>query len=87
MEKYHGFEFDGLISGITGRGIFVELENTVEGMVSVDTMNDDRYEYDEKNMSLIGIRTGRSYSFGDRVSVQVGRVDKVSGNIDFVLTR
>ena len=87
MEKYHGFEFDGLISGITGGGIFVELENTVEGMVSVDTMNDDRYEYDEKNMSLIGIRTGRSYSFGDRVSVQVGRVDKVSGNIDFVLTR
>ena len=55
--------------------------------MSVDTMNDDRYEYDEKNMSLIGIRTGRSYSFGDRVSVQVGRVDKVSGNIDFVLTR
>lgn len=85
MEKYQGFEFDGVISGITGRGIFVELENTVEGMVSIDTMNDDRYEYDEKNISLIGMRTGRYLSLGDKLSVRVGRVDKVSGNIDFVL--
>ncbi len=85
MEKYLGSEFEGVISGVTGRGLFVELENTVEGMVSIDTMNDDHYEYDEREMALTGIRTGRCHAFGDTVIVQVVRTDKITGSIDFVL--
>lgn len=86
MEKYLGEELCGVVSGVTSRGIFVELENTVEGMVSIDTMLDDCYEYDESNMMLFGMRTGRRYTFGDPVNIQVARSDKRTGNIDFVLT-
>ncbi len=69
MKKFIGCEFEGYISGVTSFGFFVELENTVEGLVHVTTLNDDYYVYDEKRLTLTGEHTGKMYSLGDKVSV------------------
>ncbi|MBM7582686.1 ribonuclease R [Caldicoprobacter guelmensis] len=80
-----GMEYDGIISGVTNYGIYVELDNTVEGLVHISTMDDDYYVYDEKHYCLIGQRTGRIYRLGDAVRIRVVGVDLASRNIDFVL--
>jgi len=80
-----GMEFDGIISGVTSYGIYVELGNTVEGLVHISTMDDDYYVYDEKHYCLIGQRTNKIYRLGDAVRVRVVGVDLASRNIDFVL--
>nr|PZN09911.1 MAG: ribonuclease R [Caldicoprobacter oshimai] len=80
-----GMEFDGIISGVTSYGIYVELGNTVEGLVHISTMDDDYYVYDEKHYCLIGQRTNKIYRLGDAVRVRVVGVDMASRNIDFVL--
>ncbi|WP_414480820.1 ribonuclease R [Caldicoprobacter sp.] len=80
-----GMEYDGIISGVTNYGIYVELDNTVEGLVHISTMDDDYYVYDEKHYCLIGQRTGKIYRLGDAVRIRVVAVDLASRNIDFVL--
>ncbi|MCM8901573.1 ribonuclease R [Caldicoprobacter algeriensis] len=80
-----GMEYDGIISGVTNYGIYVELGNTVEGLVHISTMDDDYYVYDEKHYCLIGQRTNKIYRLGDAVRVRVVGVDLASRNIDFVL--
>lgn len=86
MYHFEGETFTGRISCVMGRGIFVELENTVDGMVALSTLTDDEYVYDEENMSVYGLRKGRIYTVGDVVEVTVARVDKQVGNIDFVFS-
>jgi ribonuclease R len=86
MRRHVGDEFEGIISGVINYGIFVELKDTlVEGMVHVRNMEDDYYEYDQKNYTLIGRREGRRYRLGDKVNVRVLSVDPERGEIDFVL--
>lgn len=85
MEKFVGEEYDGIISGVTSFGIFVELENTVEGLVSYNTMEDDYYIYDEQRLVAIGERTKKEFNLGDRVRIQVANVNKEKSEIDFVL--
>jgi len=80
-----GMEFDGIISGVTHYGIFVELANTVEGLVRITALDDDYYVYYEKHYCLIGERTRKVYRLGDTVRVRVVNVDISSRNIDFVL--
>jgi len=80
-----GMEFDGIVSGVTGYGIYVELDNTVEGLVHISTMDDDYYIYDEKHYCLIGDRTNKIYRLGDLARIRVVGVDMASRNIDFVL--
>lgn len=80
-------EFDGIISGVTNWGIYVELPNTVEGMISVNTMLDDTYEYDEAHLELIGSRTGKTYTLGQKVRIRVDHVDEMTSNIDFVFAK
>ncbi len=82
MEDKVGCVFTGIITGITQRGIYVELPNTVEGMVSVSTLEGD-YTFDERSMKLIGPKT---YSFGDKVEVELVRVSIANMNIDFEFT-
>jgi len=87
MRRHIGDEFEGVISGVINYGIFVELQDTlVEGMVHVRNMDDDYYEYDQKNYTLIGRRTGRRLRLGDTVTVKVLKVDPEQMEIDFVLT-
>lgn len=80
-----GEQFEGIISGITGFGMFVELENTVEGLVRLSSMDDDYYNYDEKSLCLIGERTRKVYRIGDKVNVQLIKVTPESRQIDFIL--
>lgn len=85
MERYIGKCFDGLISGVTKFGIFVQLENTIEGLVHISTLKDDYYHYDPANFSLMGERRHKIYKLGQKVRVKVANADKEKQIIDFVL--
>lgn len=88
MERHLGDEFDGRISGVTAFGFFVTLEDYfVDGLVHVNTLDDDFYHFREEQYALVGDRGGRTYRLGDRVRVQVTRVDKEARNVDFLLLR
>ena len=85
MDKV-GQEFDGIISGLTDWGIYVELtENKCEGMVSVQSLTDDFYEFDEDNYCLTGKRTKKKFQLGDEVLIEVKNVNLVKRQMDFVM--
>lgn len=85
MKRHEGDDFDGVISGVTRYGLYVEImPSLVEGLVHVRSL-DDYYEFDKARWQLIGERSGRKYRLGDRVRVRVARVDSVKQEIDFVL--
>lgn len=75
MQDKIGQQYTGIISSVTNFGIFIELPNTVEGLVHISNLNDDYYIYDEKHLSLIGERTKKIYRLGDEVVIKVDRVD------------
>ena len=84
--SYHvGESYEGVISGVTGFGIYVQLENTVEGLVRLATMQDDYYIYEEDKYRLVGERTRRTYMLGQRVRVLVDWADVEKREIDFIL--
>jgi ribonuclease R len=83
MEGHMGEKFDGVISSITGWGIYVELPNTIEGLVHVTALDDDYYFYDESSYEMIGERTGKCYKLGQKVRVEVTGTDKMQRTIDF----
>ena len=85
MQKHVGEIYDGSISGVTSFGIFVELENTVEGLIRLENMKDDYYVYDENCMRLIGKRTNKIFKLGDKVKVKVVSANKLLRRIDFEL--
>lgn len=78
-----GEVFTGMISSVTRFGVFVELDNTVEGLIHVSKMSDDHYEFLESHLMLLGKRTGKTYQIGQRVQVVVSKVDVESRDIDF----
>ncbi|GKV69937.1 ribonuclease R [Sporosarcina sp. NCCP-2716] len=78
-----GEEFDGVISSVTNFGLFVELENTIEGLVHVSYMTDDYYRFDDRAMMMIGEHTGKQYRIGDEVTVKVAAVKPEEASIDF----
>jgi ribonuclease R len=80
-----GEEFDGIISSVTSFGMFIELENTVEGLIRMGGLTDDYYHFDEAHMALIGERTSRVFRIGDEVKVRVARVNMDEHTIDFEL--
>lgn len=85
MSFFLGQEFSGVISGVTGWGFYVELPNTVEGLVHINSLKDDYYAYDEENYRLVGEKYGQVYSLGQPVAVKVLQADISSRTIDFVL--
>lgn len=86
--SYHiGEEFDGVISGVTEFGLFVELPSTIEGLVRMSDLDDDYYVYDEGQYRLVGSRTGRVYRLGDSVRVQCLSADVSSRRIGFGIVR
>ena len=88
MERHLGDEFDGRISGVVSFGFFVTLdEYFVEGLVHVNALTDDFYRLDDAAYALVGRRGNRRYRIGDRVRVQVSRVDKEARHVDFQLVR
>ncbi|MCR5416366.1 MAG: ribonuclease R [Pseudobutyrivibrio sp.] len=85
MKDFIGQEFVGSISSVTGWGLYVELENTVEGLVHISTLYDDHYEFVEENLTLVGERTGRIFKLGQPVNVILDSVDEQARTIDFIL--
>lgn len=85
MVKYIGEEFNGVISSVTKFGIFVQLENTIEGLVHFNFMTDDYYIFDEENYYIIGERNKKIYRLGDQVKIEVMDANPRSRNIDFRL--
>lgn len=84
MEKHIGDCYEGVISGITAWGIYVELPNTVEGMIHVARMPGDYYYYDEESYEMIGRDTGRTFKLGEKIRIIVDEVERSSGSIAFV---
>lgn len=87
MEAHIGDCYEGVISGITAWGIYVELPNTVEGMIHVARMTGDYYYYDEERYEMIGRDTGRSFKLGEKIGIMVDEVERSSGSITFVLAQ
>ena len=86
MSKFVGDEFEAVISNVTSFGIFVRLENTVEGLISFDNINDlDYYIYDDKKHRLIGKETGKTFKIGDKLKVKLIRSDIKLKEIDFMI--
>lgn len=85
MESKVGEEFDGIVSSVTSFGMFVELDNTVEGLIRMVDMNDDFYNYSEESYSLIGERTKKVFRIGDQVRIKVSKVNVDFREIDFEL--
>ena len=83
MEKHIGEEYDGIISSIMSFGVFVELENTVEGMIRFDKLGDEYFIYDEERKTLLGEKTKTMYHIGDKIHIRVIRADKQTRQIDF----
>ncbi|BEP28754.1 ribonuclease R [Helicovermis profundi] len=87
MLDYVGEEYDGIISSVTNFGVFVELDNTVEGLMRVNEMKDDYYVFDEANYKLVGERTNNYYAIGDEVRIEVVKVNVDLREIDFRIVR
>lgn len=85
MEKRIGEEYEGIVSSVTSFGIFVELENTVEGLIRFEDLGDEYFIYDENRKRLIGERTNKTYKIGDKVLIRVKNASKLLRQIDFEL--
>lgn len=85
MEQFIGESFDGIISGVTSWGMYVELPNTIEGMVRVADIPGDYYYFEEENYQMVGEHTHKIYKLGQSIRVTVDAVDKILRTIDFVI--
>ncbi len=85
MEEHLGEEFEGVISSITKWGIYVELPNTIEGLIHVTNLYDDHYNYREDSYEMVGEHTGKTYKLGQTVCVRAIGTDRLQRTIDFEL--
>ena len=85
MSKRIGEEYEGIISSLTNFGMFVQLDNTIEGLVHFSNMIDDYYHFDEENYYIIGEHTNKIYRLGDTVKIRVMNADLIRRTIDFML--
>lgn len=85
MADHLGEEYDGVISGVTAFGMFVELEKGVEGLVHISSLMDDYYEFFEERYALVGTHTGHQYRLGDKVRIEVLQVNISDVSIDFIM--
>ena len=84
MMAHIGEEFEGIISGVTEWGFYVELSNTIEGLVHVNLLTDDYYEYDREHYTLTGEDTGKVYKMGQKIRVKVSKADLATRTVDFL---
>ena len=87
MSRFIGQEFDGVLSGVTNWGLYVELPNTVEGLVRISELRDDYYIFDEQHYELVGEMTRKTFKLGQPIRVQVASTDRLLRTVDFILPR
>lgn len=85
MEEHVGETFDAVVNSVLKFGMFVSLENTVEGLIHISNMTDDYYQFIESHMALVGRRSHRIFQIGQKIKVRLVRVDKAQSALDFVL--
>ena len=85
MEQRIGEVFEGVISGVTAWGIYVELPNTIEGLVHVANLTGDYFHYNEERYEMVGEVTNKTYKLGQKIQVMVHSVDRIGRTIDFVI--
>jgi len=83
MEEHVGEEFEGIIASVTRFGMFIELENTIEGLVHISTLKGDYFNYQERMLALIGERSGLTFKIGQPIKIKVVKADRMTGEIDF----
>lgn len=83
MEARVGEEYEGIVSSVTNFGIFVELENTIEGLIRYEDLGNEYFIYDEERKRAIGERTNKTYKIGDKVKIKVAKASKLLRQIDF----
>lgn len=83
MQDKIGEEYSGIISSVTGFGLFVELKNTVEGLIHISSLGSDYFNFDEKHLTLTGEKTKKRYSLGNKIKIRVSRVDMFTREIYF----
>jgi len=83
MESRIGEEYEGIVSSITSFGMFVELENTIEGLIRFEDLGDEYFIYDEDKKQLIGEKSNKVYKIGDEVRIKVKKASKILRQIDF----
>ena len=84
MENHIGEVYEGIISGVTSWGLYVELPDTVEGMIPVGKLTGDFFLYDENAYEMVGQHTGKTYKLGQKIRIQVERADRYNRTIDFI---
>lgn len=87
MESRIGEEYEGIISSITSFGIFVQLDNTIEGLIRFENLGDEYFIFDEERKRLIGEKTNITYKIGDKVNIRVIRASKLLREVDFELNK
>ena len=87
MQDKIGEEYERIVSSVTQFGIFVELENTVEGLIRFENLGDEYFIYDEERKRLIGEKTKKTYKIGDKVKIKVISANKLLRQIDFELKK
>ena len=87
MQDKIGEEYEGIVSSVTQFGIFVELENTVEGLIRFENLGDEYFIYDEERKRLIGEKTNITYKIGDKVKIRVISANKMLRQIDFEIVK
>ena len=87
MQNKIGEEYEGIVSSVTQFGIFVELENTVEGLIRFENLGDEYFIYDEERKRLIGEKTNTTYKIGDKVKIRVISANKMLRQIDFEIVK
>jgi len=85
MSEHIGEIYEGVISGLTNWGMYVELPNTCEGMIRLANLDDDYYYYDESKFALVGENTGKTYNLGEKIKIYVAGTDKIMRAVDFEL--
>ena len=87
MQNKIGEEYKGIVSSVTQFGIFVELENTVEGLIRFENLGNEYFIYDEERKRLIGEKTNITYKIGDKVNIRVISANKILRQIDFEILK
>ena len=87
MSNHIGEEYEGIITSMQSYGFYVELPNLIEGLVSIDSLDDDNYEFDREKYIYKGRTTKHVYRLGDKVKIRVKKASKENKTIDFVLVK
>ena len=83
MVDHVGEEYTGVVASVTRFGMFIELENTIEGLVHISTLKGDYFAFHERMLALVGERTGLVFKIGQPIKIKVVKADKITGDIDF----